>query len=58
MYLMSKATIYNVFGTKSKKGVRKRATPEAKYLVCENFDISYVYLHGCTLNITEYHFYK
>ena len=43
---------HNAFGT------RKRATPEPKYLVCENFDILYVYLLGCTLNITEYHFYK
>ena len=40
---------HNAFGT------RKRATPEPKYLVCENFDILYVYLLGCTLNITEYH---
>ena len=44
--------LHNAFGT------RKRAPPEPKYLVCENFDILYVYLHGCTLNITEYHFYK
>ena len=40
-------------------GTRERATPEPKYLVvCENFDILYVYLIGCPLNITEYHFYK
>ena len=44
--------LHNAFGTS------KRATPEPKYLVCENFDILYVYLQGCTLNITEYHFYK
>ena len=45
---------HNAFGT------HKRATAEPKYiyLVCEHFDIVYVYLHGCTLNITEYHFYK
>ena len=43
---------HNVFGT------RKRATPEPKYLGCVHFDIFYVYLHGCTLNITEYHIYK
>ena len=28
--------LHNAFGT------RKRATPEPKYLVCENFDILYV----------------
>ena len=43
---------HNAFGT------RKRETSEPKYLVCENFDILYVYLLGCTLNVTEYHFYK
>ena len=37
-------------------GTRKRAPPQPKYLVCEIFDI--LYLHVCTLNITEYHFDK